>query len=854
MSKKRNPRYLITTGEGDELGIFPAFNAVEAIKRARQIYPGRKKLSAKKVDERMYLGNDRAKQIEDRERLARKLERAGSRKRNPRYLITTGEGDELGIFPAFNAVEAIKRARQIYPGRKKLSAKKVDERMYLGNDRAKQIEDRERLARKLERAGSRKRNPLAEADAAHIYHEMNEAGKGFAIGEDYDDIGTAAAASGWHVVHRYTISLLLAEDPAGRLFLVGGDGQGRGPWAVSIPQQTTYQNPRRAVSRTVTRRAVARGVVQPRRRNRTYIHADNIDHLDVAKVHNPYNERGEWVMDLDHVPGEDPELDALYADPELRALEYEMEHDARHQLLKDLILSGEATPFEISEYHNDERPRRLIARALEIGDSRRMANPTPAEKKQYLQLLKLQPAKANELYRVLKEFYKNFGNPGAEIAATEYLENSLYREMKFLIPQPKDAYRLTDEQLSLAVAENLDYWIDSFKAAIVRQEAERQENPRRRRNALDRDSDHPIEVTRHYRTGPPGYLSPWQRAASLGQNELFSTGIALSSRAAERLKSRNPGVTKAAYKAGLKEATAAQLGKLARIGIRTGHTVAEIKSDLKATGRFTADQIARGVEQAREAEKRQNPKRRANAKGPMKIAFKTDKRGKVLAYRYSAPYYNAYGNWFRIGIDEAKLKLSTGEAVEVDYNSQITAQTVKVPYKRPGSESIEDWPLTSKMINPKRRANASQNPSRKTRELYEKFNGRPARKTTTKSAPNGTPKNVAKLGGLRLIKTTDGRKWKFSGSGAPDLAADSRGRLHVVGGQYRANPAGEHVGEIEQIEYETKKPHLGQPQQTIYYHRLGEEGGQRPRLVIDREGLIKIHGGDYRIEADGIHD
>lgn len=761
------------------------------------------------------------------------------KKRNPRYLITTGEGDELGIFPAFNGVEAVKRARQIYPGRKKLIAKKVDERLYIGNDRAKQIEDRERLARKLERAGSRKRNPLAEADAAHLYHEMNEAGQGFAIGEDYDDIGTAAAASGWHVVHRYTISLLLAEDPAGRQFLVGGDGQGRGPWAVSIDRQ----NPRRAVSRTVTRRAVARGVVHPRRRNRTYIHADNIDHLDVAKVHNPYNEHGEWVMDLDHVPGEDPELDALYADPELRALEYEMEHDARHQLLRDLILSGEATPFEISEYHNDERPRRLIARALEIGEERR-------------------------------------------------------------------------------------------------------ENPRRRRNALDRDSDHPIEVTRHYRTGPPGYLSPWQRAASMGQNELFSTGIALSSRAAERLKSRNPGVTKAAYKAGLKEATAAQLGKLARIGIRTGHTVAEVKADLKRTGRFTADQIARGIEQAREAEKRQNPKRRANAefskamiaqlkrhyekiqsidpssstyaqlqqtlesylkrpdgesllqqiansqikwvsyeaakilgydpgmayrisrglkkagdstgsrqnpmrranaKGPQKIAFKTDKRGKLLAYQYTQPWYNAYGNWYRIGLDEAKLKLSTGEAVEVDYNSQITAQTVQVPYNRPGSESIEDWPLTSKMVNPKRT-------KAKTRELYEKFNGRPARKTTVKSAPNGTPKNVAKLGGLRLIKTTDGRKWKFSGSGAPDLAADSRGRLHVVGGSYRANPAGEHVGEIEQIEYETKKPHLGQPQQTIYYHRLGEEGGKRPRLVIDREGLIKIHGGDYRIEADGIHD
>ena len=490
-----------------------------------------------------------------------------------------------------------------------------------------------------------------------------------------------------------------------------------------------------------------RGVIHPRRRNRTYIHADNIDHLDVAKVHNPYNQRGEWVIDLDHVPGEDPELDALYADPELRALEYEMEHDARHQLLKDLILSGEATPFEISEYHNDERPRRLIARALEIGDSRRMANP-------------------------------------------------------------------------------------------------------RRRNALDRDSDHPIEVTRHYRTGPPGYLSPWQRAASLGQNELFSTGIALSSRAADRLKARNPGVTKAAYKTGLKEATAAQLGKLARIGIRTGHTVAEIKSDLKATGRFTADQIARGVEQAREAEKRQNPKRRANAEfSKAMIAQLKRHYGKIQTIDPSSSTYaqlqktlESYlkrpdGKALLQQIANSKIKWVSYEAAKILGYDPSMANRISRGLKKAGDSS-----------------GASQNPSRKTRELYEKFNGRPARKTTTKSAPNGTPKNVAKLGGLRLIKTTDGRKWKFSGSGAPDLAADSRGRLHVVGGSYRANPAGEHVGEIEQIEYETKKPHLGQPQQTIYYHRLGEEGGKRPRLVIDREGLIKIHGGDYRIEADGIHD
>jgi hypothetical protein len=466
---------------------------------------------------------------------------------------------------------------------------------------------------------------------------------------------------------------------------------------------------------------------------------------------NPYNSRGEWVMDLNHVPGVDPELDALYSDPELRALEYELEHDARHQLLRDLVLSGEATATEISEYNNDARPRRLIRRALEIGESRR-------------------------------------------------------------------------------------------------------KNPRRR-NALDRDSDHPIEVTRHYRTGPPGYLSPWQRAASMGQNELFSTGIALSSRAADRLKSRNPGVTKAAYKAGLKEATAAQLGKLARIGLRTGHTVAEVKSDLKATGRFTATQITRGLDQATAAEKRQNPKRRGNAEfSSNMIKQLRGYYGKIQSIDPSSPAYvqlqktlESYlkrpdGEVLLQQIANAKIKWVSYEAAKILGYDAGTAFSISKGQKKAGDSSI-----FNKQLNPGKG-------SRKTREIYEKFNGRPARKTTTTTAPTGTPKNVAKLGALRLIKTTDGRKWAFSGAGAPDLAADSRGRLHVVGGQYRANPAGEHVGEIEQIEYETRKPHLGQPKKTIYYHRLGEEGGKRPRLVIDREGLIKIHGGDYRIEADGIHD
>lgn len=278
----------------------------------------------------------------------------------------------------------------------------------------------------------------------------------------------------------------------------------------------------------------------------------------------------------------------------------------------------------------------------------------------------------------------------------------------------------------------------------------------RRRNVLDKDADHPIEVTRHYRQGPPGYLSPWQRAAALGQNELFDTGISLNKRAAElRARRGNPGSSKQVYKSGLKEATAGQLPKLARIGLRTGHTATQVTADLKNTGRFSAAQISQALDKARQAEKRSNPKRPAASK---------------------------------------------------------------------------------------------------TRKIYEKFSGKKAKRQTTLTAPAGTPSTVAKLGRLRLIRTTDGRKWAFAGAKAPFLAADHKGKLHVVGGAYRANPTGETCGEIERIEYETSKPHLGQTQPTIYFHDMGEETGERPTLKIDSEGLIKIAGGAYRIEADGIHN
>lgn len=67
------------------------------------------------------------------------------------------------------------------------------------------------------------------------------------------------------------------------------------------------------------------------------------------------------------------------------------------------------------------------------------------------------------------------------------------------------------------------YYLDRSTGMVY---AKRQRNKsKKKRNADHKDSDHPIEVTRHFRAGPPGYLTPWQRAHHAGQSQLFDTGI-----------------------------------------------------------------------------------------------------------------------------------------------------------------------------------------------------------------------------------------------------------------------------------------------------------------------------------------
>lgn len=151
----------------------------------------------------------------------------------------------------------------------------------------------------------------------------------------------------------------------------------------------------------------------------------------------------------------------------------------------------------------------------------------------------------------------------------------------------------------------------------------------------------------------------------------------------------------------------------------------------------------------------------------------------------------------------------------------------------------------------KKRNGAKASP--KVKAIREKFTGTPSRKTSTMNVANGTPKNLAKLGKLVLIKAQRGTIKPASGS--TWLCADAKGKLHLATTAARLydGPA-TNFGEVNQIEYEARKPHLGYKNQTIFFHKMGEEGGKKPELIGDGNGGLKLRGGSYRIEREGIVD
>jgi hypothetical protein len=75
----------------------------------------------------------------------------------------------------------------------------------------------------------------------------------------------------------------------------------------------------------------------------------------------------------------------------------------------------------------------------------------------------------------------------------------------------------------------------------------------------------------------------------------------------------------------------------------------------------------------------------------------------------------------------------------------------------------------------------------------------------------------------------------------------------AVGGHHGTSDypslTGQWIGELTHVIYATDKEGDGF---SFYIHKMGEEGGKRPHLVVDGQGRCWIVGGDYTVEEGGI--
>jgi len=256
-TRQSNPRYLISR-DGIEVGFYPGFTSVEAIKRAKMHY-GAGKYTAEKVDSSMYLGRgaERTQARERRERQeAHHAERMEMAKRSNGTHIHAEMIDHLDVAKVHNPSKYTDLYLDENSQRGKgMGLTPATYLNYTLKGKAKQYSDSylRALIRDLKtrpdviadqshkggvayyRIMENPRPEIDHATAQTIYHNANSTGLGFAIGDEYDDIGEAAVNAGWRVLERYDISLLRAADSAGNEFLVGGNGMGQGAWVIGLP-------------------------------------------------------------------------------------------------------------------------------------------------------------------------------------------------------------------------------------------------------------------------------------------------------------------------------------------------------------------------------------------------------------------------------------------------------------------------------------------------------------------------------------------------------------------------------------------------------------------------------------------
>lgn len=147
-------------------------------------------------------------------------------------------------------------------------------------------------------------------------------------------------------------------------------------------------------------------------------------------------------------------------------------------------------------------------------------------------------------------------------------------------------------------------------------------------------------------------------------------------------------------------------------------------------------------------------------------------------------------------------------------------------------------------------------PNPSLREVAETFQGKASGTISEFKAADSAPSDLARIGRLVFIKLA-GRGKQLSVPGAM-VAVTKAGKLWIVGSRApmfnrKAKP-GEALdfGEIDKICYETAKAHIEPGRRVEYVHSFGEEGGRKPRLLIDHEGMPILRGGSYQIKSEGI--
>jgi hypothetical protein len=151
------------------------------------------------------------------------------------------------------------------------------------------------------------------------------------------------------------------------------------------------------------------------------------------------------------------------------------------------------------------------------------------------------------------------------------------------------------------------------------------------------------------------------------------------------------------------------------------------------------------------------------------------------------------------------------------------------------------------------RSAKKKNPS--VTEVSKMFQGKASGKVERLYAANGAPGNLARAGKLVFLK---GKGWSVNPAGAI-VAISPSGKLWICnstkGAMFvkRADKGSlADYGEVKQICYETAKAHIGDGKTFEYVHTFGEDGGKRPRLLIDAEGMPILRGGSYKVKAEGI--